>query len=104
MHVASRCGHWVWSLGRILNEFHTSLSFFYQLHHQPYIALNFFKNVFFCVISVLVCQRSYFLHNFNVMTSSEMYDRQNNNYLVNRLLLFAERLTNCKLSHRERRV
>ena len=32
-----------------------------------------------------------------------MYDRQINNYLAN-LLIFAERLTNCKLSLRERKV
>ena len=68
--VASRCGRWVWSLSRTLNDnqrsclWHpTLLSFFFQLHHDQSSALHhtiFLKNVFFIVIFALFGQRSYF--------------------------------------------
>ena len=50
------------------------------------------NNVFFFFFFYL----SFFVNEviFNVMTGSEMYDRQSNNYLANYLLLLAESLTN----------
>ena len=56
---------------------------------QPYIqsatALSdfifFLKNVFVCYFCYFL-STTLFLHNYNVMTGSEIYDRQINNYLV----------------------